>query len=197
MSELTDEQLVHAYRSGDRAAFDLLVSRYAHSLYYFIYGYVRDASQAEDSTQDVFLKLWKHIGRFDEKQKFKTWIFFIAKNTALDVLKKKRTVPFSAFQNDDANVSWIETIEDPEVDVESIIEQQYDEGRIAAAIDLLPHIYRTVIFLRYREDMTFREMADILDESVDTLKSRHRRALVRLRTLLDAPDAANAPSMPG
>jgi len=160
------------------------VERYAHSLYYFIYGYVRDAAQAEDSTQDTFVKMWKNVKRFDETKRFKTWLFSIAKNTALDALKKKRTLPFSALESDEEEQSFIETIVDPDAFLNDLFEKQENAQLLSRAIDTLSEKYRTVVYLHNSEGLTFLEIAEVLKGPIDTIKSRHRRALGILKNKL-------------
>lgn len=190
MTQQTDEQLVQLYRNGDRSVFDVLVQRYARSVYYFIYGYVRDVGQAEDSTQDTFVKIWKHLGRFDKEKKFKTWLFSIAKNTALDVLKKKKTIPFSLLDSDDEEYQFGESIVDPEAFLEDAFEKKENTQFIAVALAALSPPHRSVLFLHYMEGLTFREIAEVLSESIDTIKSRHRRALLLLQKTLLVPRSA-------
>ncbi len=186
----TDEQLVACYRKGDRNAFDQLVARYARPIYHFIYGYVRDSGQAEDSTQDTFVKAWKYVGRFDEQKRFKTWLFGIAKNTALDALKKKTTIPFSQFEDDETEFQFGESIVDPDAFLEDVLEKKENERYVSEILDSLSPPYRSTLFLHYMEGLTFREIADILNEPLDTIKSRHRRALLLLKKRLSEPHIA-------
>ena len=98
--QYSDEQLVQQFLAGDEKAFEKLVEKYLKPLYNFIFQLVRDKDTANDITQDVFVKIWKSISSYDSQKKFSTWIFAIAKNTAFDFLKKKKTIPFAAFGNE-------------------------------------------------------------------------------------------------
>ncbi|MFA6919366.1 MAG: sigma-70 family RNA polymerase sigma factor, partial [Patescibacteria group bacterium] len=97
MSEYLDEQLVQQYLSGDEKSLEVLIQKYLKPIYNFVYRYVGDMANAEDLTQEVFVKVWKNIKKFDRKKSFKTWIFCIAKNTAFDYLRKKKSIPLSNF----------------------------------------------------------------------------------------------------
>ena len=101
MEHLADEQLVAIYLKGDRQALDLLIKRYLTPIFNYALSFVKDRAAAEDLTQEVFVKVWKKIRKFDNRYKFKSWLYVIAKNTALDYLKKSKAVNFSALQSDD------------------------------------------------------------------------------------------------
>ena len=91
----SDEQLVWDYLKSDEKSLELLIRRYLKPIYSFVYRYVGKAHDADDVTQDVFVKVWRNLKKFDREKSFKTWIFAIAKNTAFDHLKKKKAIPFS------------------------------------------------------------------------------------------------------
>src|SRR5258708_18528094 len=93
LSQLEGQQLVAEHIAGNKQAFEILVSRHLNGVYNFVYKYAHDLDQAEDITQESFVKAWKNLKKFNSKYKFKTWLFTIAKNTALDALKKKGFVP--------------------------------------------------------------------------------------------------------
>jgi len=98
-----DEKLVQNYIEGQEKALEALVDRYLRPLYNFVFQLVRDENVTQDIVQEVFVKVWKNASSFDANKKFSTWIFAIAKNTAFDYLKKKKTLPFSFFENEDGN----------------------------------------------------------------------------------------------
>ena len=84
-----EEQLVRDYLKGDENSLEILIGQYLKPIYSFIYRYVGNASEAEDITQEVFVRVWKNLKKFDQNKKFKTWIFGIAKNASIDWLRKK------------------------------------------------------------------------------------------------------------
>ena len=99
----TDEKLIEGSSEGDNAAFEKLLKRYLKSVYNFIYRLASDREVAEDLTQETFVKVWKNLRRFDQTKSFKVWIFTIAKNTAYDFLKKKKTIPFCCCTDEEVN----------------------------------------------------------------------------------------------
>lgn len=179
-----DEKLVADYLAGDEKSLEVLFGRYLKPIYSFTYRYVGGGQDAEDVTQDVFVKVWRHIKRFDQNKSFKTWIFSIAKNTAIDFLKKKKTIPFSEFENEEGENIITETLADPSPLPQELLEKAGVAQMLNSAMDKLSPKYRMVLFLRYNDHFNFREIAESLGESLNTVKSRHRRALTMLKKSL-------------
>lgn len=190
MPDIPDEQLVGEYLAGNEKALEILIGRYLKPIYGFVYRYAKNGADAEDIAQEVFVKLWRHIKKFDQKKKFKTWLFSIAKNSALDFFKKKKVLTFSDFswQDESSGGESGNPISDALADekplpLESLVQEEVNQA-IASVVSKLSAKYRLIIFLRYSSQMTFQEIAETLDEPMDTVKSRHRRALIRARKLL-------------
>jgi hypothetical protein len=97
-SELTDEQLARLAAADNVAALEELVARYLKPVYGFVRSFVYDADVADDITQEVFVKVWKHISRYDTEQPFRPWLYIIAKRTTFDFLKKKRPSLFLSWR---------------------------------------------------------------------------------------------------
>lgn len=184
MLDHTDEQLIANYLSGDEQSLELLVKHFLKPIYGFVYRYIGSVQEAEDATQDVFIKVWRNFKKFDRQKSFKTWIFSIAKNTAIDYLKKKKNVPFSFLLNDGENNLTL-TLADPAPLSSELFDRQNLRDTLAKAMDKLALPYRMVLFLRYNDHFNFREIAESLDEPLNTVKSRHRRAMIMLKNLLD------------
>ena len=171
-------------------------------------GYVGNGEEAEDITQEVFVKAWRNLKKFDRNKCFKTWIFTIAKNTSLDFLKKKKVIPFSGFENEKGENKFIAALADPTPLPDKLFERASIGEMINRAMEKLSPKYRMVLFLRYNDHFTplevrsaaggtasaigelpltgftFREIANILGESIDTIKTRHRRGIAILRKIL-------------
>ncbi|MEK7519898.1 MAG: sigma-70 family RNA polymerase sigma factor [Patescibacteria group bacterium] len=179
----SDEQLVVEYRAGDAAAFELLVRRHMRAVYGIAYRYAGDAEIAADIAQDSFVKAWRHLKQFDEKKSFRAWLFAIVRYTALDALKKKKEVPFSAFDTIDGGNVLTDTMVSgaPDAHERAVLEEE--RRALAAAIEKMPFLSRMVVTY-HADGHTFREIAEVLGKSVNTVKSWHRRALVVLRNLL-------------
>lgn len=178
--EETDEQLVADYLAGDEAVFALLLDRYMRSLYGFVFQMTRNESAAEDVVQETFIKVWKHLGRFDQKKSFKTWIFAIAKNTAYDFLKKKKTIPFSALQNEEGD-SVLENISDGSPHPEDILDREATARDLEEKLATMTPAYRELLRLHYQLGFSLHEVSEVLGEPYNTIKSRHKRALQSLR----------------
>jgi len=181
----SDQQLVSDYFLGDEKSLELLFGRYLKPIYSFVCRYIGGGQDAEDVTQEAFVKVWKNLKNFDQQKSFKTWIFSIAKNTALDFLKKKKAIPFSEFENEEGENIITETLADPSPLPHEFLEKAGMAQALTSAMEKLSPKYRMVLFLRYNDHFSFREIAESLDEPLPTITSRHRRALIMLRNLLN------------
>jgi len=184
MQDYSDKKLICDYLAGDEKSFEVLVKRYLRPIYSFIYRYVGSAQDAEDIAQDVFVRIWRHIKKFDQKRSFKTWVFSIAKNACIDFLRKKKTIPFSRFEKENGENALLETLADSSPLPDELLERKGIGEIFKKAMESLSPKYRMVVFLRYNDHFTFREIAEIFGEPLHTIKSRHRRALILLKKLL-------------
>ena len=188
---MSDQELINKYLTGDSEAIELLIKRYLKPVYGFSYRYVRNSEEAEDITQETFLKAWRNLKQFQKGKNFKTWLFTIAKNTAIDFIRKsrsasggKRAVPFSFFDTADGE-NFLENVLPDPAPLASQLAERFDlQGIISRATHLLSAKHRTALALRYNDNMSFREIAETLGEPVHTIKSRHRRAIIKLKDLL-------------
>ncbi len=189
LSEKTDHDLILAALGGDHEAFAILVERYVSPIYKFSYRYVRNGPDAEDIAQETFVRVWKNLKKFDQSKTFKTWIFAIAKNASLDLLKKKRPMSFSQIGEED---DIVEAVLASYVMIPDASDITFDQGLLRndfnVALAKLPPHYRDVMVLRYTDNLKFREIAERLGEPLDTVKSRHRRGLALLRGMVDGRD---------
>lgn len=184
---MNDKELVSKYLEGDESTLELLIGRYLKPIYSFIYRLVGNSQDAEDISQEVFLKVWKNIKKYDNSKSFKTWLFTIAKNTAYDSLRKKKEIVFSDFENDDSENGLEDSLVSSEILPELALIKEEDVVALEEAIKKLPPDYRTVLLLKETEELTFEEIGDILNKPMNTVKSHYRRSLLSLKKLLDAP----------
>ncbi len=185
MKNFTDEQLVRNYLGGDEKSLEKLVRRYLPLVYNFSRRYSGDLDNASDIAQEVFVKVWKNLKKFDTSKNFRIWLFAIAKNTALDWLKKKNAVPFSLLQEYQKDEEFLDNIANP--NQISIIDQIYKKSLVqdlSFAIKKLPPKYSAVINLYHKNGLKFREIAVLLGEPINTIKSRYRRGIGALKGLL-------------
>ncbi len=181
-----DEQLIVDYLEGDETALSFLVDRYIKDVYRFAYQLTNDAGIAEDVAQESFVKAWRHIRSYRQGSNFKTWIFTIARNTAIDWLRKQKEVRLSSFENAEGHNVLLETTADAELLPDALLEQAENTANVAQLLEQLDPKYREVLTLRHSSNMTFEEIGEILKRPLHTVKSQHRRALVMLRRLLEA-----------
>jgi len=183
---IDDENLVRRYLNGDEKSLETLIQRYLKPIYSFVYRFLGNRQDAEDVTQEVFIKVWRHLKKFKKNKSFRIWIFSIAKNTAIDYLKKKKIIPFSEFENEFGENKLIETIPDPLLLANELLEKAEIREKINSALEKLSPSYRMVLFLYYNDRFNFREIAEIFGESINTIKSRHYRALLMLKKILES-----------
>lgn len=179
-ASLSDEALVTASQEKDDFAFHELARRYAESIFNFVLQYTKDRDDAEDVAQDAFFKTWKHIRRFKAGGKWRPWLYAIARNTALDHVKKKKAFPFSVLDNEETDVSFAETLEDTEPLQDEVFEKSLLAAEIAEIMTVLHPDHGAVLLMHYRDLMTFDEIATVIGKPMNTIKSWHRRALQKL-----------------
>jgi RNA polymerase sigma-70 factor (ECF subfamily) len=182
MSGNSDKKLICLYLNGDEKALEILIARYLKPIYSFAYHNVGNIADAEDITQEVFVKVWKNIKKHDSKKgSFKSWIFTIAKNTSIDFLRKKKSIPFSMFENQGEQNAFIERLVVPEI---SLCDTFDNRKTLEPAIENLPPKYRIVFNYRHNDNLRFSEISQALGESINTVKSRYRRALISIRKFI-------------
>lgn len=176
--KLEDNKLIQKYLRGDEKSLELLIKRYLKPIYGFVYKNVGSVAEAEDITQEVFVKVWKNLKKFDQNKDFKPWIFQIAKNTSIDFLRKKKPVPFSKFENENGQNVLLENVA---ADSLNLIDTLSDKRVVALAMQNLPERDQKIIELRHAQGMSFKEIAGVFQESINTVKSRYRRIIISLR----------------
>lgn len=179
MSEiLADKNLIQQYFKGDEESLEILIAKYLKLIYSFIYKNVGDQAVAEDITQEVFIKVWKNLKKFDQNKNFSPWLFQIAKNTSIDYLRKKKSIPFSKFENEKGQNAFIDNMPAPSA---NLIEKLSDKEILASAMQNLPEKDQKIINLRHNDGLSFKEISAIFNESINTIKSRYRRTLANMK----------------
>jgi RNA polymerase sigma-70 factor, ECF subfamily len=184
MTPETDEQLVEKYLDGDDKSLEILFSRYLAPIYNFVARTIGNSGNADDITQETFIKTWKNLKKFDRAKIFKVWIFRIARNTAIDYFRKNKEILFSDLDTGEDDFDPNENIADSEPLALGLIEKDEKMDEINRSIDKLPASSRMVIIMHYMEQLTFQEIADISGESINTIKSRNRRALKAIKKFI-------------
>ena len=184
-TDICDMYLVAAAKDGDHQAYAELCRRHSKQIFRTVLRITRDVADAEDTLQEALLKAYIHIGRFEGRSAFSSWLTRIAINSALMLSRKKRSQPVYGFESgsdvDDFNLPEpVETSRSPE---ESCIQNAL-ENELAQAIRYLPPNLRVVMQIRYREEASVAEIAKMLGISEPAVKSRLLRARSKLRRRL-------------
>ena len=184
--ETSDNVLFQQVLAGDQAAFEALVSRYQHSLCRLIFRYVGEYHEAHDVRQQVWLQLYLSLPTLHPYVQLKPWLFTLARNRSLDVLRRRRLVSFSEVEtgNEEDEGVFLNTIPDTSPTPEELVEQHDLQQAIQRAIQMLPRTYRSVVLLYYREQMNYAEIGQVLKMPVSTVKARFYRAKLFLRDVL-------------
>jgi RNA polymerase sigma-70 factor (ECF subfamily) len=191
-------QLILAARRLDPAAFEALVRRHQGPLYNFCLRMLGQADDAADVAQETFVQLYSHLGRLDEREPLAPWLFRVARNRCIDLIRRRRTVPLG--MPDDAGESTFVGEPADEDPLPEIVAERADLQRLLSdAIGQLPPAYAEVVALRYAGDRSFAEIAVILDCDEGAARVRFHRAKALLRRHLragnDGPDFPRAQSV--
>jgi RNA polymerase sigma-70 factor, ECF subfamily len=182
-----DTRLVRLSRSGDRRAFSELVDMYKDKIYYLAYRMLNNVQESEDVVQETFLRVFKNLDRYDEKQKFSTWIYRIATNLSIDQLRKRKAAYSldAGMAADGEGTDYYSTLASTDPTPESQLILTETQRTIRRAIDQLPEKYKSVVILRYMHDMSLQEISEVLDMPVTTVKTRVHRGREYLRKRLE------------
>ncbi len=180
-SAIPDNELAVAAQAGDEIAFQELMRRHVRPIWVFSRQYAKTDEDTEDIVQDTFFKAWKYLKRFESTKAFRPWLYAIARNTALDHLKKRRSTSFTEMSGDDGETPFAETLEDTEPLASEIFEQGEIKIELKKSVEELHPEYRAVLAMHYNDGLTFKEIAEIVGKPMNTVKSWHRRALQKVR----------------
>jgi RNA polymerase sigma-70 factor (ECF subfamily) len=182
-----DSGVVAAHLAGDTQAFEELVERYQRRLLNFVYRTIGDRERAEDLVQEVFIRVHRHLARFDQTKKFSTWIYTIASNLAKNELRNRSRNPLVLFQtikkNWEADHRPLQ-FEDPQNRPDDLYRKRHLRQLVDWSVAQLPEHHRVVFVLRELEGKTYEEIADITGCNLGTVKSRLNRARNRFAQLI-------------
>jgi RNA polymerase sigma-70 factor (ECF subfamily) len=183
----SDSEVVAAYLAGDRRAFDVLVDRYQRRLLNFVYRTIGDRERGEDLVQEVFIRVHRHLHRFDQSKKFSTWIYTIASNLAKNELRNRSRNPLVLFQtirkDQDGDQRPLQ-FEDAHSRPDDLFRKRHLRELVSWAVAQLPEHHRIVFVLRELEGKTYEEIAEITDCNLGTVKSRLNRARARFAHII-------------
>lgn len=182
------EEISRGLRRRDPALLDRLIEQYQHRLFRFLVYLTRDRQMAEDLFQETWIRVLERGSQYSSKYKFETWLLSIARNLAIDQMRRKSPASFSELESDeDAPLDFAD--ERTENIVQQMQRQQQD-AQVASLLDHMPPLYREVLTLRFHEDMQLDEIARVLGTPLSTVKSRLHRGLEMLQKRLEAGSAA-------
>lgn len=185
LRRMTDEQLVMAYSKGDNASFDTLLGRYEEKLFSYIFFYVRNQELAEDIFQDTFVKAIVTIkqGRYAESGKFQAWITRIAHNLIIDYFRQEKNE--NLISNDESDVDLLNNISLSEGTIERALIEGQIRDDVRALVRLLPENQREVVYMRFYQNLSFKEIAEQTNASINTALGRMRYAILNLRRMAE------------
>lgn len=187
LNSLEDAELVSQFLLGQRFAFHELVTRYQDRLLNFIYRTIGDRDRAEDLVQETFVRVYRHLHRFDPTKKFSTWIYTIASNLAKNELRNRSRNPLVLFQsikkNWEADHRPLE-FEDSTYSPDDLFRKRHLREKVEEAVAELPEHHRVVFVLRELEGKTYEEISEITGVTLGTVKSRLNRARNRFAQII-------------
>lgn len=167
----SDQQLVDEVRAGQRSSFSELVKRHQRGLLRLSMRFMKDLDISQDVVQEAFIKAFEKLHLFEGRASFKSWLYQIAVNTARNKLRENR---YDYSNIDDVQLSVSATAE------KNLVHSAISE-MIQEHVDRLPFKQKTALVLRVYEDMSFAEIAEVMDCPYDTAKANYRHALMKLR----------------
>lgn len=183
-SALSDQQLLSAYLSGDKSAISILIDRHSKRVLDYIRMMVKNNEIADDIYQETFIKVVKFIddGRYTDNGKFLSWVLRIAHNQVIDHFRQ--TKQQNNLSEADAGYDILNTRKFADTTVEDKMVSQQIENDLRRLVDKLPEEQREVVMMRYFGDLSFKEIAEQTNVSINTALGRMRYALINLRKMI-------------
>lgn len=182
---IEDQVLVERVLSGDNRAFEKLVEKYKKRIYYLAYKMTRDHDSADELAQESFVKAYQALSRFKKGYNFYTWIYRICVNLCINFLKKEKNSVSTEFISDKELLQFSKRVSNQ---LESMITSE-QAAIVKQALETIPPDQKAVFILKTYENMTYEEMATVMNCSVGTVMSRLFRARHKLRGALEAAES--------
>jgi len=178
LSKINDEELARKVQKGDKQSFNLLVSRYSEKIFRYAKRFLYNPEDAEDATQDVFLKTYENIQSFNTNKRFSPWIYRVAHNTFINIIRKKKREKIEFIDLDTVLPHFVS-----HNTLEKDISDKFDLKLLENDIKKLSVKYREIIVLYYFEEKNYAEISDILNIPVSTVGVRLKRAKEKLTNI--------------
>jgi RNA polymerase sigma-70 factor (ECF subfamily) len=189
---MTEVELIAGARAGSAKAFTALVEMYQNPVYNLCYRMLGDPGEAEDATQEAFLRAYKQLHRYDPTRPFKTWLFAIASHHCIDRLRRRRVIWLGI---DEEPVLSHPALLEPRPGPEQMAVRREEEATVQGALAELAPRDRSAIVMRYWYDMSYEEIAHATGTTASAVKSRLHRARVCLAAVLKRAEAVR--NVPG
>jgi len=185
LQQRSDQDLVKRFIQGDQTSIEVLINRHKNKVFTYIILIVKNQSLAEDIFQDTFIKVIKSLkeGKYKDNGKFVSWVIRIAHNLTIDHFRKEKQI--NTYSNEDYEADIFNSKKLSENTVEDLMVESQIIREVRLLIDELPEDQKQVILLRHYGGLSFKEIADQTDVSINTALGRMRYALINLRKLIE------------
>jgi len=184
LTQMLDAELIQQVLNGKQArAFQILMQRYLPLVFSYLYKMTQNHELSEELAQEVFVKVYTHLSTFNVDRSFKPWLMRIASNTAISHLRKNHHQNLSLNEMEDSigfDLPSPQSNDNPE----NYLEEQYTSELIMSEVDKLPEKYRLPLLLRYQADYKYEEVAEAMDLPINTVRTRLKRGLEKLKERL-------------
>ncbi|RLD55757.1 MAG: RNA polymerase subunit sigma-24 [Bacteroidetes bacterium] len=183
-SSFSDQELVQAYIKGDHSAIEVLINKHRSKVYTYILLTIKNQQLAEDLFQETFIKVIQSLrgGKYKDNGKFLSWVIRIAHNLIIDHFRKEKQM--NTLSNDDSEVDLFNSKKLSDSNIEELIIDSQIKSEVRVLISELPDDQREVVLLRHYGGLSFKEIANQTDVSINTALGRMRYALINLRKLI-------------
>lgn len=182
---ISDYELIQRFIKGEQPCFDQIIHRHKNKVFAYISMYIRDQALAEDLFQDTFMKVIQSVrtGKYQDNGKFLSWVMRIAHNLIIDHFRRIKQM--NTVSNDDYESDLFNSKKLADANVEDDIIRRQIQKDVRKMITMLPDDQREVVILRHYAGLSFKEIADITDVSINTALGRMRYALINMRKLME------------
>jgi len=182
---ITDYELIQKFIKGEQSSFEEIIRRHKNKVYAYISLYIRDQALVEDIFQDTFLKVIQSVkaGKYYDNGKFLSWVMRIAHNLIIDHFRRLKQMNVISNDNYESDLFNSQRLSDP--NIEDIIVKGQIRKDVRRLIGQLPDDQREVVILRHYSGLSFKEIAEITDVSINTALGRMRYALINMRRLME------------
>jgi RNA polymerase sigma-70 factor (ECF subfamily) len=185
--QLTDKEIIEKYLKGDLEIFSVLIEKYKDGLYRYCYRFTNNARDAEDVSQQTFIKLFENIEKLDLEKPLKAWIFTVATNFCRSLHAKKKNLNFTDLEGDDEDSeegSPDNYLADENIDIPKEVQTRELQSKVKNALDKIEKKYQIVLTLYYIDSFSYEEIANNLKIPINTVRTYLRRGKEKLTGIL-------------